>query len=162
MGVCRNFENQTAGLCFVPAQFYITGVHMAKRSSSSTSIATLSIAEINKELNRRRRALPALMRSREKALAKLAKIDRQIAELGGSAPTRRSPGARGANNATLVDYLRRALTGNTMGVTEVAEEVKKLGYQTSSPNFRTIVNAALMSKKGGFKRVGRGQYTYEA
>ena len=93
-------------------------------------------------------------------MAKVAKIDAMIAALGGSSggggAGRRG---RGSNDATLADYLRRALTGNTMGVTEVAEAVQKIGYKTNSPNFRTIVNAALMSKKNGFKRVARGKYT---
>lgn len=45
-----------------------------------------------------------------------------------------------------------------MDVTSIAEQVQKAGYQTSSPNFRTIVNQALISS-GRFKRVARGQYT---
>jgi hypothetical protein len=130
---------------------------MAKRSS--TSITNLSIAELNREISRRRRSLPALQRRREKLLTKLATVDSMIADLGGPGGGVRRAGARGSNDATLADYLKRALTNNTMGVTEVAEAVKKLGYNTNSPNFRTIVNAALMSKKNGFKRVSRGQYT---
>jgi hypothetical protein len=133
---------------------------MAKRNSSP--IATLSIADLNKEISRRRRSLPALQRRREKLLTKLAKIDSMIADLGGSVSGRRAGGGgggRGGNDGTLSDYLRRALTNNTMGVTEVAEAVKQLGYNTNSPNFRTIVNAALMLKKNGFKRVARGKYT---
>jgi hypothetical protein len=41
-------------------------------------------------------------------------------------------------------------------VTEAAEAVQRAGYRTNSPNFRTRVNIALI--RGGFKRVGRGQY----
>ncbi|MFT3683353.1 MAG: hypothetical protein QM783_00260 [Phycisphaerales bacterium] len=135
---------------------------MAKRSSSP--ISNLSIADLNREISRRRRSLPALQRRREGLLTKLANIDAQIAELGGPAGGRRAGGGgggggRGGNDGTLADYLRRALTNNTMGVTEVAEAVKQLGYATNSPNFRTIVNAALMLKKNGFKRVARGKYT---
>ncbi|HZW05486.1 MAG TPA: hypothetical protein VFF65_00055, partial [Phycisphaerales bacterium] len=93
--------------------------------------------------------------------AKVAKIDAMIAALGGPSGGGRGAGrrGRGSNDATLADYLRRALTGNTMGVTEVADAVQKIGYKTNSPNFRTIVNAALMAKKNGFKRVARGKYT---
>lgn len=134
---------------------------MAKRSSGS--LTSLSIAELNKEIGRRRRALPALQRRRDKAQAKVDRLNAEIAALGGSgiAGSRgpRSSGARAGNEGTLADYLTRALTGATMGVTEVAEAVQKLGYTTGSPNFRTIVNAALMSKKNGFKRVARGKYT---
>lgn len=131
---------------------------MAKRSSNS--VAALSIAELNREISRRRRALPALQRRRDKAQAKVDRLDAMIAALGGSGGgARAGRRGRGSNEGTLADFLKRALTGNTMGVTEVAEAVKKIGYQTNSPNFRTIVNAALMAKKNGFKRVSRGQYT---
>lgn len=130
---------------------------MAKRSSSS--VAALSIADLNREIGRRRRALPALQRRRDKAQAKVDRLDAMIAALGGSGGARPGRRGRGSNEGTLADYLKRALTGNTMGVTEVAEAVKKIGYATNSPNFRTIVNAALMAKKNGFKRVSRGQYT---
>lgn len=128
---------------------------MAKKPTGSLS--QLSISELNQEINRRRRALPALQRRREKAMQKVAKLDAMIASLGGSSGGVRA--GRNSNSGTLVDYLIKALTGATMGVTEAAEHVKKLGYNTSSPNFRTIVNAALMSKKHGFKRVARGKYT---
>jgi hypothetical protein len=45
-----------------------------------------------------------------------------------------------------------------MSVKELAEAVQRKGYRSTSPNFRLIVNAALL-KGGTFKRVGRGQYT---
>lgn len=59
---------------------------------------------------------------------------------------------------SLADALAKALNGKTMSVTELAEEVQRKGYRSTSPNFRLIVNAALL-KGDGFKRVGRGQYT---
>lgn len=134
---------------------------MAKRSSGPLN--SLSIAELNKEIGRRRRALPALKRRRDKAQAKVDRLNAAIASLGGSggAGSRGSRGSGGGavKEGSLVDYLTRALTGATMGVSEVAEAVQKLGYTTGSPNFRTIVNAALTSKKNGFKRVARGKYT---
>jgi hypothetical protein len=138
---------------------------MAKRSSS---LSGLSISEIQAELRRRQRALPALNRKRSKLLAKIATIDAKIAELGGSvgaSPSMKSPsGRRGGGRRpaedSLVTYLQKALSGKTMGVAEVADAVKAAGYQTNSPNFRTIVNAALINKKHGFKRASRGQYTF--
>ena len=49
--------------------------------------------------------------------------------------------------------------GETMAIGRTfAEAVQKAGYQTTSPNFRTIVNQTLLKKKH-FKRVERGQYT---
>ena len=58
----------------------------------------------------------------------------------------------------LVEALSATLQGKTMSVTDAAEAVQRAGYQTTSPNFRTMVNAALLNKKK-FKRVQRGQYT---
>ena len=45
-----------------------------------------------------------------------------------------------------------------MSVTEAADAVRANGYITTSPNFRTIVNQALI-RDARFKRVGRGLYT---
>lgn len=136
---------------------------MAKRTSSPLS--SLSIADLNREVARRRKAIPGLQRRLAKAQAKVDRLRQEIVALGGG-------GAGGAgsgkgrrmrtgvvNSGTLADYLKRVLTGTTMGVTEVSEAVKAAGYQTDSPNFRTIVNAALTAKKNGFKKVSRGKYT---
>ena len=68
-------------------------------------------------------------------------------------------GRRRPQNATnLVEALSKVLTEKVMSVTDVTEAVQKAGYQTTSPNFRTIVNQALIAS-GKFKRMGRGQYT---
>jgi hypothetical protein len=75
---------------------------------------------------------------------------------GKIAGTRRG---RGGNESSLVASLHSLLRGKTMGVAEMSDAVKKAGYKTSSPNFRTIVNAALITNPGKFKRVARGQYT---
>lgn len=69
----------------------------------------------------------------------------------------RRPGRR--NASSLVESLRGVLSGKTMSVSEVAEQVQKAGYKTTSPNFRTIVNQALLANKNTFRKVSRGQYT---
>lgn len=58
----------------------------------------------------------------------------------------------------LVEALVKVLTGRTMSVTEVTQAVQDAGYQTSSANFRTIVNQTLIKSKA-FKKVSRGKYT---
>jgi hypothetical protein len=50
------------------------------------------------------------------------------------------------------------LKGKKMTVVNAAEAVRRAGYQTTSPNFRVMVNATLLNKKL-FKRVERGVYT---
>ena len=73
--------------------------------------------------------------------------------------TKKKAGRRPRNAGSLVESLKKLLTGKTMSVTEMADAVQKAGYKTSSPNFRTIVNQTLISNKRDFKRVARGQYT---
>jgi hypothetical protein len=66
---------------------------------------------------------------------------------------------RGGNTRSLVESLHEVLAGRTMSVTEVSDAVQKAGYKTASPNFRTIVNQALLANSDRFKKVARGQYT---
>jgi hypothetical protein len=133
---------------------------MAKRSM----LSSLSVSEILRELNKRKRGVASLQRKRAKLTAKLEALDARIAELGGSVsggPMKMRAGGgrkRPKNDSNLVDALRGVLKGKTMGVSEAADAVQKAGYATSSPNFRTIVNQALIAS-GKFKRVSRGQYT---
>lgn len=74
------------------------------------------------------------------------------------APRRGRPPGKG-NKTNLATALRGVLSGKTMSVAEVSDAVQKAGYKTSSPNFRTIVNQALISNPSAFKKVARGQYT---
>lgn len=138
---------------------------MAKRSSNS--LANLSIDEIQRELRRRQRSLPALQRRRSALLTKVAAIDAQIAKLGGAtagAPGRiaglagRKGGGRRPAGTALIDVLHKLLQGKTMGVEEAGEAARKAGYESDSPNYRVMVNAALL-KKSHFKRIARGKYT---
>lgn len=126
---------------------------------AKSSLSKLSVAEIQRELRKRSRAVAGLQRRRANLLKKLAALDAKLREEGANPAggMRKRP----KNDANLVDALAKCLSGRTMGVTEVAEYVQKQGYQTTSPNFRTIVNQALIRDKR-FKRVGRGQYTAKA
>ncbi len=122
------------------------------------SLDRLSIAELNAELRRRQRSTGTLQLRYERTMAKAARLRAQIEELGGSVGGTGGGKTRPKNEMTLVEALEAALKGKTMNVTDVAEAVQKQGYRTSSNNFRTQVNIALI-KSGKFKRVGRGEYT---
>jgi hypothetical protein len=143
----------------------------------------MSVTDLVRELDRRKGTLSGLAADRDRLQGELDSVNAQIAELeslGVSAPAmmaRRGPGrppktargarvdgrrkGRGGNADSLPMALHRLLNGRTMGVAEMAEAVQKAGYKTKSPNFRTIVNAALLAKPnaGLFKKVSRGQYT---
>jgi hypothetical protein len=132
-------------------------------------LAGVSFDALQRELARRHRLAGALERRRARVAAKLEAIDRQIASYGGgAAPAARRGGRRrgggpgrprAGNSATLAQALAGVLSGKTMGVSEVADAVKAAGYKTNSPNFRTIVNAALINHKSLFRKKGRGKYT---
>lgn len=136
---------------------------MARKSSGS--LKGISLTELQQELRRRQAGAPALMRKREALLAKLAKVDSELASLGiqagrsGKGPSIPAGRKRPINDMNLVEYLQKVLKGKTMGVTEAANAVVKSGYQTTAANFRTIVNQTLIKHKTVFKKVERGQYT---
>jgi hypothetical protein len=120
-----------------------------------TTLARLSISALEAELRRRQRSAGTLERRRNRLAAKLDALDRQIDLLGGNGVSRRG-GIRARNKMTLNQALVSVIKGKPLSVTEAADAVQRTGYRTNSSNFRTQVNIALI--KGGFKRVGRGQY----
>ncbi|MFO0874885.1 MAG: hypothetical protein U0575_13065 [Phycisphaerales bacterium] len=141
---------------------------------SQMSLSSLPLADIHREIARRQQHHPKLRLRREQLMKEVAAID---AELGGAAsvPARRGPGRpkgskntrsaagapaakRSKNKVSLVDALSAALKGKTMSIGEAMAAVRKAGYKSDSPNFRTTVNIALI-KKDRFKREGKGRYT---
>lgn len=135
----------------------------------------ISTSALRAELDRREGAVGELM-SRHRVLAgELAKIESELSALGVSPGgrggrvagrgRRRGPSAavppgrkRHQNDSNLEQALANVLKGRTMGVTEVAAAVQDAGYKTTSPNFRTIVNQALL-RSNLIKKVSRGKYT---
>jgi hypothetical protein len=135
---------------------------MAKRARRvGGGLQKFDLTMLHAELRRRERAVSRLQGKRKRLAARLARLDDEIAALGGAVSRGAGGGSRRRprNDASLVDALANVLKGKTMGVTEMAEAVQKAGYATSSANFRTIVNATLIKFKDRFKRVERGQYT---
>lgn len=146
-----------------------------KKQRAVRGLATIPTSKLRAELDRRSQALGHLQQQRDRLMAAIGEIDRTLADFGaaptGGAMRRRGPGRppgkaaapgtrrRARNEMNLVEALAQTLKGKTMGVSEVSEEVQKNGYKTTSPNFRTIVNQALISNPKVFKKIARGQYT---
>lgn len=133
---------------------------MAKKT-----LDTLSIGDLQREIRRRQRMvsghLKKLASKRDKLRQQITEIEAEMTKFGAVAGRVRAGGGgrkRPRNESNLADALAGVLKNATMSVTEVAEAVQRAGYQTTSPNFRTIVNQTLI-KDTRFKRVGRGQYT---
>jgi len=134
---------------------------MAKKS-----LDTLSIGDLQREIRRRERMVSGhikkLASKRDKLRQQISEIEAEMSKFGAVAGRVRVGAGGGRkrprNDSNLADALAGVLKSATMSVTEVAEAVQRAGYQTTSPNFRTIVNQTLI-KDNRFKRVGRGRYT---
>ena len=63
------------------------------------------------------------------------------------------------NEQCLAEALVEVLSAETLSVTAAAAAVQAHSYQTTSPNFRTIVNQTLIAHPDRFERVRRGHYT---
>lgn len=141
----------------------------------SRGLANVSFEALSAEMRRREKSATKLHVKRERLLAKLAAIESRIGVSGGTSEARSGSAARGrraggggrrgpgigrtANKVSLVEAMVKVLHGKTMGVSELAAAVKKSGYKSSSQNFRTIVNQALLKRKDKFKKLKRGEYT---
>ena len=136
-----------------------------RRSAGRVSLKGLSMDALQAEIERRRHASGPLMRKRAKLLRQLDAVNAQLGlgsdSSGGASPRGgRGPGRKRAQNSmSLVEALQKTLRGTTLGVTEAGDAVRRAGYKTTSPNFRTIVNQALIKYPKLFKKVSRGQYT---
>ncbi len=124
-------------------------------------VTQLSYEELQTELKRREKTVRQLQRKRDRLVAQLEEVEKELAEAGGGKIRQHAGGRRPRNDKNLVDAMADTLKGKILSVTELAEAVQKDGYKTTSPNFRTIVNQALL-KDDRFKRVSRGKYTVKS
>ena len=141
------------------------------------SIATMSTADLQAELARRQSQAGKLQAKRDKLLADLAALDKELAVFGvtgGPMPTgKRGPGrpkgsgkrtgkgSRGPmpkNDITLPDAIAAAMEVRAVvSPKEAAAMVLANGYKSNAANFGMLVSNAL-AKDPRFKRLGRGQY----
>ena len=119
-----------------------------------------SIADLQAMIRARRGERQKLVNERKKVQKRLDKLDREIAAFDGDAgSTASGGGSRPRNDQPLPDVIASVLKSNkgSMKVGEIAEGVQANGYQSSSANFKGIVNQALI-KDSRFKQDGRGVY----
>lgn len=136
-----------------------------KRGRAAGSLRSISTTALAAELARRESRLDELQQERQQLATRLAEIDATLSEIGAVTGHRimaiGSGRRRPRNKMNLADSLAGVLKGRQLTVTELAEEVQRAGYRTSSPNFRTIVNQTLIKDPKRFKKVSRGVYTVE-
>lgn len=140
---------------------------MAGRPSK---LAKLTTEQLKKELARRTKVLPRLLKKRAKLEKIVAAIDSLIAAHGGEAVSKgrggrkkagakKKGGKRPPREGSLKAVLMMALAGKKgVGVAEAVKAVLAAGYKSESKDFRLLVNQTLLTN-GEFRKVGRGLYT---
>jgi hypothetical protein len=120
----------------------------------------LTLAQLERMLNQRRRDLTRLARKRATAQRRLDDIDDKLRRLGGNGLSLRSgSGRRARNDKPLVEVIHEVLQKSTrpLRVSAIAEAVSSAGYRSNSDNFRGIVNQMLI-KDNRFSSQNRGFY----
>ena len=119
----------------------------------------LSLSQLERMLNQRRRELSRLTRKRSTAQRKLDDIDEKLRRLGGNGSLRGGGGRRARNDRPLVEVIHEVLqkSSRPLRVSAIAEAVSSAGYRSNSDNFRGIVNQMLI-KDNRFTSQNRGFY----
>ncbi len=131
-------------------------------------LATVPMADLLAEVDRRRRRAAAIVRTCERVRDEIARIDGELAGMREDGPAEEAgPGPRAAgrprvpraeNAVTLADAIAIAVEVRaTVTPAEAAKLVLANGYKTTSKTFGVAVTTTL-AKHAGFKRVGHGQY----
>ena len=119
----------------------------------------LTLDQLERMLNQRRKDLSRLTRKRATAQRRLEDIDDKIRRLGGSAISIRGGGRRARNDQSLVEVIHTVLqkAARPLRVSAIADAANSAGYRSSSANFRGIVNQMLI-KDPRFTSQSRGFY----
>ena len=119
----------------------------------------LSLDQLERMVNQKRRELARLSRKRATAQRRLDDIDDRIRRLGGSATSIRGGGRRARNDQSLVEVIHSVLqkAARPLRVSAIADAANAAGYRSSSANFRGIVNQMLI-KDPRFSSQSRGFY----
>jgi hypothetical protein len=135
-----------------------TGGENSEKTMSRPS--TLTIASLKQMLNIRRAELSRLQKQRAKIAKELNALDRAIARIGGTAGGRGRGGSRARNAQSLVEALTTALkdAGKPLSVGDIMAAVEAGGYQSTSDNFRGIINQTLIKERRRFSAASRGVY----
>ena len=119
----------------------------------------LTVDQLERMLNQRRKDLARLARKRATAQKRLDDIDDRIRRLGGGAAGVRGGGRRARNDTSVVEVILGVLqkAGRPLRVSAIADAASAAGYRSTSENFRGIVNQMLI-KDPRFTSQNRGFY----
>lgn len=119
----------------------------------------MSIRELQNLIHTRKSRLTRLRRERAKVLVELNRIEREIAKTAGPGGGR-ALRLGGGNAKSLVQTMKEILAraGKPMPVKQIFKAVEATGYQSTSANFRAIVNQTLIKERKHFVHAARGTY----
>ena len=119
-----------------------------------------SIAELRRLLGQQRKRRTQMLNERKKLQNRIDQIDREIALVDGEGGVAAAVAGGRRNEKPLPDVIESVLKKNgskPMKIAEIVKGVESAGYQSTSSNFRGIVNQALI-KDECFSSPARGQY----
>jgi hypothetical protein len=104
----------------------------------------LTVSQLERLLERKRARLEKLQHRRDQLLRQLARVDAQIASIGGARPlerTGRPKRKRPRNSMTLLQAVVDVLGQNKKGITlkQLAAKILEKGYKTASANFENTI-----------------------
>jgi hypothetical protein len=105
----------------------------------------LSVAQLERLLEKKRQRLDSLFRRRDELQKQLAQVESQIDELGGSGPKGRSRRGRvrkrPKNTKTLLQAMIEILANHKRGLSlrDLSAQIIASGYKTSSRDFENTV-----------------------
>lgn len=115
------------------------------------SAPDLTVRKLEELLRRRRKELADLHKERASLQRRLATVDGRISQLEGRGMPGRpaAAGRRARNTKSLIEALTDVLakSGKPMKVSDIVDAVQASGYQSTSANFRGIVNQTLIKEK---------------
>ena len=149
-----------------------------------TASGAFNVSKMKSMFAQFRSHLETLQKRKSELQAELADIESMIGDFGGGASNGsastgkrrgRPPGSKNLaktpgnspkrdgrvkNEMSLVASLEKVLgeSANPLSVGDIMSKVQGLGYKSSSPNFRGIINQTLIKEKKRFGSAGRGMY----
>ncbi len=128
------------------------------------NLAKIPLADLAREIERRRDRLAKLVARRDELNRRIAELEKALAPLtrgkkrARRKPTRRLVRRRRRGGKTLVECLAEALAGkDSVSIAEATEAVLALGYKSRSKDPKVVVKQALYNSDR-FTRVARGRF----
>ena len=123
----------------------------------------LTIADLERIIERRRSQVSELTRERDRLQRQLDAVDDKIRDLAGKAGVIQGGTGRrrrAVNGKSLIATMEEVLekSGRPMKVGEIVDAIIKSGYQSYASNFRGLVNQTLIRERKRFANTDRATY----